>query len=91
MVFNPMLMVPMWINALVGPVIVWAAMALGFLKIPAMSLQVSQIPAPISTVIVTQDMRGLLWFAILMVVYLVIWYPFFKVYEKEEIEKEAMA
>lgn len=87
-VFNPMLMVPMWINALVGPIIVWIAMSMGFLNIPAMSLQVSQIPAPISTVIVTQDMRGLLWFAILMVVYLVIWYPFFKVYEKEEVEKE---
>ena len=70
---------------------VWAAMSLGFLKIPAMSLQVSQIPAPISTVIVTQDMRGLLWFVVLLVVYLVIWYPFFKVYEKEEIEKEAAA
>ena len=66
-------------------------MSLGFLKIPAMSLQVSQIPAPISTVIVTQDMRGLLWFVVLLVVYLVIWYPFFKVYEKEEIEKEAAA
>ena len=90
-VFNPMLMVPMWINALLGPVMVWAAMSLGFLKIPAMSLQVSQIPAPISTVIVTQDMRGLLWFVVLLVVYLVIWYPFFKVYEKEEIEKEAAA
>ena len=90
-VFNPMLMVPMWINALLGPVMVWAAMSLGFLKRPDMSVQVSQIPAPISTVIVKQDMRGLLWFVVLLVVYLVIWYPFFKVYEKEEIEKEAAA
>lgn len=90
-VFNPLLMVPMWINALVGPIVVWLAMSLGLLKIPAMSLQVSQIPAPISTVIVTQDMRGLVWFAVLMAVYMVIWYPFFKVYEKEEIEREAAA
>ena len=90
-VFNPLLMVPMWINALVGPIVVWLAMNLGLLKIPAMSLQVSQIPAPISTVIVTQDMRGLIWFAVLMAVYMVIWYPFFKVYEKEEIEREAAA
>lgn len=87
-VFNPMLMIPMWINALIGPILVWSAMSLGFLKIPAMSLQVSQIPAPISTVIVTQDMRGLLWFAILFAVYMVVWYPFFKVYEKEELAKE---
>lgn len=87
-VFNPMLMIPMWINAIVGPVIVWIVMSIGLLKIPAMSLQISQIPAPISTVMVTQDWRGVLWFAVLFVVYLVIWYPFFKVYEKDEVAKE---
>lgn len=87
-VFNPMLMIPMWVNALVGPVVVWIVMSLGLLKIPAMSLQVSQIPAPISTVICTQDMRGILWFVVLFIIYIAIWYPFFKVYEKEEIQKE---
>lgn len=87
-VFNPLLMIPMWINALVGSLFVWIIMSTGLLNIPAMSLQISQIPAPISTVMVTQDFRGVIWFAVLFVVYLVIWYPFFKVYEKSEIEKE---
>ena len=90
-VFNPMLMIPMWINSVVGPVIVWLAMSLGLLCIPSMSLQVSQIPAPISTVLVTQDWRGVIWFAVLFVVYFVIWYPFFKTYEKQELAKEAAA
>lgn len=87
-VFNPMLMIPMWINALVGPIVVWIVMSTGLLNIPAMSLQISQIPAPISTVMVTQDWRGLLWFVVLFLIYTVIWYPFFKVYEKSEIAKE---
>lgn len=90
-VFNPMLMIPMWINALLGPVVVWTVMSIGMLKIPAMSLQISQIPAPISTVMVTQDFRGILWFAVLFALYLVVWYPFFKVYEKSEMEKEVAA
>ncbi len=90
-VFNPMLMIPMWINALVGPLLVWIIMSTGLLNIPAMSLQISQIPAPISTVMVTQDLRGVLWFVVLFIVYLVIWYPFFKVYEKSEIDKETAA
>lgn len=88
-VFNPMLMIPMWINAIVGPVIVWIIMSTGLFKIPAMSLQIGQIPAPISTVLVTQDFRGILWFIVLFAVYLIIWYPFFKVYEKSETEKES--
>ena len=53
-------------------------------------MNVGQIPAPISTVLVTQDIRGVLWFFVLLAVYGVIWYPFYKVWEKEEVEKEAL-
>lgn len=87
-VFNPLLMIPMWVNAIIGPVIVWFAMSLGLLAIPAMSLQVGQIPAPISTFLITQDWRCIIWFAILFAVYFLVWYPFFKTYEKQEMAKE---
>lgn len=89
-IFNPLLMVPMWINAVIGPVIVWVVMRMGLLHIPSISMNVGQIPAPISTVLVTQDIRGVLWFFVLLAVYGVIWYPFYKVWEKEEVEKEAL-
>lgn len=87
-VFTPMLMLPMWICGIVGPIIVWCAMRFGLLNIPSISLQVGQIPAPISTVLVTQDWRGVIWFVVLFAVYMAIWYPFWKVYEKQEVEKE---
>ncbi|MCR0265435.1 PTS transporter subunit EIIC [[Clostridium] innocuum] len=87
-VFNPLLMVPMWINAIVGPTIVYTIMRLGLLNIPCMLNQVGNVPVPISTVMITQDMRGILWAAVLFVVYIVIWYPFFKVYEKECLAEE---
>ena len=87
-VFNPLLMLPMWINAIVGPTIVYVVMKLGLLNIPATLNQVGQVPVPISTVMITQDMRGILWAVVLFIVYFAIWYPFFKVFEKEKLEEE---
>ncbi len=88
-VFNPLLMLPAWINAVVGPTYVWILMSTGLLKIPSMMVQVGQIPASASSVMITQDMRAILWWAILLVIYTAIWYPFFKVYEKNKLAEEA--
>ncbi|HBQ73787.1 MAG TPA: PTS sugar transporter subunit IIC, partial [Erysipelotrichaceae bacterium] len=51
--------------------------------------QVGQVPVPVSTVMITQDMRGILWAVVLFVVYFAIWYPFFKVFEKQKLAEEA--
>ncbi|MGX7031303.1 PTS transporter subunit EIIC [Vagococcus zengguangii] len=85
-VFNPLLMIPSWINAIIGPIYVWIIMKMGLLNIPDKMIQVGQIPAPFSSVMVTEDFRAVLWWLLLFVIYLIIWYPFFKVYEKEKIE-----
>lgn len=87
-VFNPILMVPMWLNAIVGPTIVYVIMRLELLNIPCMLNQVGNVPVPISTVMITQDLRGILWAIVLFIVYIFIWYPFFKVYEKQCIAEE---
>lgn len=88
-VFNPILMLPAWINSIVGPIYVWLIMSTGLLNIPSKMNQIGQIPAPICSVMVTEDMRALLWWVVLFVIYLAIWYPFFKVYEKQKLEEEA--
>lgn len=88
-VFNPILMLPAWINSIVGPVYVWIIMRAGLLNIPTKMNQIGQIPAPICSVMITEDMRALLWWAVLFVIYLAIWYPFFKVYEKQKLAEEA--
>ncbi|MGJ0960777.1 PTS sugar transporter subunit IIC [Faecalicoccus pleomorphus] len=88
-VFNPLLMLPAWINAIIGPVYVWVLMSTGLLNIPSKMIQVGQIPAPFCSVMVTQDLRALLWWAILFVIYIAIWYPFFKVYEKQKLQEES--
>lgn len=88
-VFNPILMLPAWINAIVGPIYVWVLMSTGLLNIPSKMIFTGQIPAPFSSVLVTEDMRAILWWAVLLVIYFLIWYPFFKVYEKQKLEEEA--
>lgn len=87
-VMNPLLMLPMWINAIVGPVVIWIVMKLGWLNIPAKLIQVGQVPAPISSVLVTQDYRAILWYIVLFIIYLFIWYPFFKVYDNQLVNQE---
>lgn len=89
-VFNPILMMPMWICTTVNATIVWIVMRTGLLAIPTIELaMVATIPAPFSTVMFTGDMRGVIWWAVCLVVDLLIWYPFFKTYEKQEVAKEA--
>ena len=46
-VFNPLLMLPMWLNSIVGPAIVYIVMSLGWLNIPATLNQVGQVPVPV--------------------------------------------
>lgn len=88
-VFNPLLMLPMWINSITGPVIIWFAMKLSALTIPAAAITTGQVPAPVAYLLITRDFRALIFYVILFVVYWITWYPFFKVYEKKTIEEES--
>lgn len=89
--FNPTLMVPMWLCSVVGATIEYAVMKLGLLNIPSKMIQVGQVPAPISTVMITEDMRGILWWAVLFVVYWLIYAPFFKTYDRQCLAEEEAA
>lgn len=87
-IFNPILMLPAWIVTVVGAIYTWVLMKTGMLAIPPALFRIGQIPSPISGVMMTHDWRALIWWAILVVIYTVIWYPFFKVFEKETLEEE---
>ncbi|WP_462400115.1 PTS transporter subunit EIIC [Lacticaseibacillus pantheris] len=88
-VMNPILMIPMWINSITGPLIVWTVMRLGLLNIPAKMIQVGQIPAPFSSIMITEDWRAIIWYVVLFALYMATWYPFLKVYDHELLVKEA--
>ncbi|WP_282925920.1 PTS sugar transporter subunit IIC [Helcococcus kunzii] len=81
-VLNPLLMLPMWLCTLTGSIIVWIIMKTGLLNIPVTPLFTGQMPVGISTFIATNDFRGIIWFIVLLAIYLMIYYPFFKAYER---------
>ena len=88
-VYNPILMVPMWICSIVTPIMLWMIQSAKLLIIPAASVTTGQIPAPFGYIMVTGDWRALIWLVVFFAVTYLIWLPFFKVYEKQMLEKEA--
>lgn len=87
-VFNPMLMIPMWINGLVMPIITYVVLNMGLVEIPAKAFQLWYLPYPISTYLVNGDFKGIILFVAMAALSFVIWYPFFKVYDNQEIQTE---
>ena len=87
-VFNPLLMIPMWMNSVVGALIIWFIMRAGFLNIPAGVNNISRIPAPICTWLTTDDYRAFFLFFILFAIYALIWYPFLMKYDKQLVKEE---
>lgn len=89
MVLNPILMLPILICTFVNSTIVFIVMKIGLLAIPSIELaMVSTIPAPFSTVMFTGDMRGVIWWVVVLVLDLLIYYPFFKVFERNTMVEE---
>ena len=60
-------------------------------NIPSKMVQVGQIPAPFSSVMITGDWRAVIVYIVLFAIYLLTWYPFYKVYEKQCVEEETKA
>ena len=85
--FNPILMVPMWINGLITPIIVYFALDLGFAQIPSKVFQLWYTPIGISTYIMS-GFNGLILLALVLAIIFAVWFPFFKLYDAQELKKE---
>ncbi len=86
--WNPILMIPMWINAIVLPTITYLVMTFGLITIPSEVFSMWYCPVGLSAWLVTHDITGIVLFVINLVVSTAIWYPFFKMYEAQEVSKE---
>lgn len=80
--WNPILMIPMWLQGLVLPIIVWFSCKT-FAPIPARVFDLWYMPFPVGTILLA-GLTGLILLAITTTVSTLIWYPFFRVYEKQE-------
>lgn len=86
--FNPLLMIPMWIMGLVGPIITYLSMSLGLVPIPTQVFNFWYLPSPIVGYLVTKSFAGVVLVLVILAVSFVVYYPFLKVYERQELAKE---
>lgn len=86
--WNPLLMIPMWINGLVLPIITYFALTLNLVPIPAEVFNMWYMPAGISAWVVTRSFTAVLLVLVNLGVSALIWYPFFKAYDNQETLKE---
>ncbi len=90
--WNPIMMFPMWLQGIILPIIVWVfTKIIAIAPIPTMVFDMWYCPFPISTWILTKGVTGLLLLAIVVAVSTIIWYPFYKTYEKQKINEEAVS
>jgi len=88
--FNPILMVPMWINGLITPILVYLVLDAGWVAIPSKVFQLWYTPIGLSTFILT-GFKGLLLLVVVLLIIFVVWFPFFKAYDMQELKKEQTA
>lgn len=88
-VFNPLLMIPMWINPIVVTVITYLTMRAGLVTIPSQSFLLWYMPIPIQTYLTNHDIRGVILVLILLAITTLIWYPFVMAYDKQCLDEEA--
>lgn len=90
-VFNPILMVPMLLNAVAAPVLAWLlTVIIPFGKIPDIVFNLWYIPYPITTWLATGGhLPSVLLVIIIFLVTTAIWYPFFRVYDRQCLKEEA--
>lgn len=87
-VWNPILMIPLCLNSIVIPTIMYVVMRIGLVPVPSAPMQMWYLPNIIQGYLVTGSISGVLLVIVLFVVSYLIWRPFFKVYEKQQYEEE---
>ncbi len=93
--WNPYLMVPLWIQGLLIPLLTYfATKVIHFAPLPHVQFELWYAPYPLGTIMNTMSqgagavIRALIFLCISIVVSSLIWYPFFKAYEVKCMKEE---
>lgn len=87
-VWNPILMIPYWLCGLILPIVGFCGFKFGLVNVPTSPFQVWYMPAGLYGYFATNDARSFILTAIILVVSFLIYFPFFKAYESQEVKKE---
>ncbi len=86
--WNPILMIPMWICNLLAVIISYGALKTGLVAIPYENFALWYLPNIIAAIFVSKSISGVILVAIIIGISALIWYPFFKIYEKQCLDEE---
>lgn len=87
-VWNPILMIPLCLNSIVIPTIMYVVMHFGLVPIPSSPMQMWYLPTIIQGYLTTGSFSGVILVIVLFIASWFIWLPFFKVYEKQQYLEE---
>lgn len=89
--WNPLLMLPMWIQGIAMPLMTWLGVkVLQVAPFNTIQFDLWYCPYPIGTWISTNgSIMAVIWVILEFIVAGLIWYPFFKAYDKQCVEEEA--
>lgn len=88
--YNPIMAIPYILTPLITMLILWLGYAVGFLK-PAYVIILSLMPLFVGEFLGSMAWQNLFIPIVGIVVGLIVYYPFFKLYDKQLVEKEAAA
>ncbi|MBR4471279.1 MAG: PTS sugar transporter subunit IIC [Erysipelotrichaceae bacterium] len=86
--YNPVLGIPYILSVVVLSLLTWGAYSIGFLT-PAFNYVGVSLPMGFGGLLGALSWKNFIWDYIMLAVDCVIWYPFFKAFEKQCIEEEA--
>ena len=88
--YNPVLCVPYILTLPINMILTWLAYRVGFLKIPFI-MMMALLPMGFGGFLSSLSVTNFLWDYLLMIPDGLIYYPFFKAYEKQLVEEEQAA
>lgn len=88
--WNPIMMVPMWLQSIVLPLVTFLfTKVIPLAPIPDMLFNMWYCPFPIATWLTTGSVMGIILMLVNFAISAVIWLPFLRVYDKQLVEQEA--
>lgn len=90
MMYNPMLLIPFVVVPIVSGILMYLGFILGLLTPPSV-LIMTALPVGVMTFMASMDWRAFIYAIMIFVISYMIYYPFFKAYERECIKKELAA
>jgi cellobiose PTS system EIIC component len=87
--WNPLLMIPMWLQGVLPPLVVFLfTKVIPLAPVPMEQFEMWYTPFPIATWLTTRSIGGLALMLIVFALSAVIWFPFFKAYERQALTEE---